>query len=639
MIQKEKHALQHLPFQQVRWGDGFWGEKVARNRSVTIPAVLHQLQETGHIDALKLEWKPGDPKMPHIFWESDLAKWMEGVAYSLATHPDSDLEALMDSIIDRMEKAQQPDGYLNAHFTVVEPQKRWSNLRDQHELYVAGHLIEAAVAYHQATGKAKFLEIMRRNVDLIAQVFGPGAGQKRGYDGHEEIELALMKLYRHTGEARYLELSQYFVNERGRQPHYFDEEARARGEDPEKFWASSYEYNQSHKPVREQDTAVGHSVRAVYLYAAMADLALETGDEALRAALDKLWDSVVKRRMYVTGGIGSTRFNEGWTWDYDLPNDSAYAETCAAIGLILWAHRMLLIDLDGKYADVIERALYNGVLSSLNLQGDHFFYVNPLEVSREGETEKQRLHLFTGHRKAWYGCACCPPNLARLFSSLGGYFYSRTADAFIIHQFGSSTVSFDLHGQPVTLRQETRYPWDGEVRLTIATDQPVTFDMRVRVPHWATSVDFAVNGEVLRPEMIKGYAVMRRTWQAGDTVLMRMTMPVERVRAHPRVAANAGKVAITRGPMVYCLESVDNGPNLHGLCLPEDSRMETAFMPDLLGGIVVITGQALREQSPGGALYQTGGPHRQEARITAVPYYTWDNRSEGDMLVWIRACS
>lgn len=478
---------------------------------------------------------------------------------------------------------------------------------------------------------------MRRYADYIGSLFGPGEGQKKGYDGHQEVELALVKLYRHTGEERYLRMSQFFIDQRGQAPHYYDEEAEARGEDPTKFWARSYEYNQSHKPVREQDTALGHSVRAAYMYSAMADLALETGDPALRQALEKLWDSAVNRRMYITGGIGSTRFNEGWTWDFDLPNDTAYAETCAAIALFLWAHRMLLLDLDARYSDVMERALYNGILSSTDLRGDHYFYVNPLAVDREGTNEKLRWHQFANHRREWYDCACCPPNIARVMASLGGYFYSQGPSEIVVHHFGGSHVNFNLGG-PVSLTQVTNYPWDGEVQLTVELEGTREFALRVRVPGWSHGATFEVNGQAVEPAVEKGYAVVRRSWSSGDMLTMHLPLPVERIRANPRVSADAGRVAITRGPLVYCLESVDNGPELDAICLPAESELAPAQRPDLLGGIVAITGAAVREQVMAGTLYSATPAQRENVTITAIPYYAWDNREEGEMRVWVREC-
>ncbi|HKD74532.1 MAG TPA: beta-L-arabinofuranosidase domain-containing protein, partial [Ktedonobacterales bacterium] len=376
-----------VPFRHVTIDDTFWAPRIQRNRESTLPFIYQNLQETGRIDALRLTWKPGDEPMPHIFWDSDIGKWIEAASNSLATTPDPALKQQVDDVIDLLAQGQHADGYLNTYFTVVAPGKRWTNLRDLHELYCAGHLIEGAVAHYQATGERKLLDIMCRYVDFIAQTFGKQSGQKPGYDGHEEIELALIKLYHATNDARYLELSRYFVDERGRQPHYFDNEARERGEDPQAFEMGTYEYNQSHLPVLEQTQVVGHAVRAMYLNSALADLAREQDDERLFAACRRLWDHLTTTRMYLTGGIGTSARNEGFTRDYDLPNETAYAETCAAIGLVFWAHRMLQLDCNRAYADVMELALYNRVLSGVSLSGDRFFYEDPL--ASDGTVHRQ----------------------------------------------------------------------------------------------------------------------------------------------------------------------------------------------------------------------------------------------------------
>jgi uncharacterized protein len=619
------------------WFEGhFWGDRLETNRTATIPAVYRKLKAHGQVDALRMDWKPGMPNKPHIFWESDLAKWIEAAAYTLAVDRDPDLEAQVDGLVEALGKVQQSDGYLNVYFTIVEPQARFTNLRDRHELYCAGHLIEAAVAYAQATGKTQFLHIMQRYADLIDRTFGPEPGQKRGYPGHEELELALVKLYRYTGEACYLKLSHFFVDERGAQPHYFDEEAQARGEDPADYWAKTHEYTQAHLPVRQQEDAVGHSVRAAYLYSAMADLAAETGDESLLQALLKLYESATSRRMYITGGLGSAAANEGFTWDYDLPNESAYSETCAAIGLFLWSHRMLQLDLDGRYADVMERCLYNNILASTSLSGDRYFYVNPLEVQRQPPGLMRLKHLASGHRQKWYDCACCPPNIARLFASLGGFFYTTNADELVVHHYAASRVSARVGNVDVNLHQETDYPWSGEIHITLDLKQPVAFTLRLRIPGWCRRAIVLANGEVMPPHVERGYAYCRRLWKPGDTVTLRLDMPVERVYAHPNVAADAGRTALQRGPLVYCLESVDNGPQLNAVRLPRSAALEPALESDLLGGVVTLAGEALRASGSGWAgLYQAYPTAPHKFAIKAVPYYTWDNRAEGDMLVWL----
>jgi len=624
-----------VPLDRVEVADRFWAPRIETNRTVTLPIEHEHLKRTGRIDAWKLGWRPGDPNPPHIFWDSDVAKWLEAVAYALAARPDAELERLADALIDDIAAAQQPDGYLNVHFTVVEPEKRWTNLRDWHELYCAGHLIEAAVAYHQATGKRKLLDVLCRYADHIAAVFGPRRGQKRGYPGHEEIELALVKLYRATGQERYLKLAQFFIDERGRQPHYFDAEAAARGDGRR----PPHDYNQSHLPVRQQATAEGHAVRAMYLYCAMADLAAETGDGELRRACRRLWRNVTERRMYVTGGIGSSRQGERFTFDYDLPNETAYAETCAAIGLVFWAHRMLALEGDGRYGDVMERALYNGVLSGVSLDGKRFFYANPLTVFPEALRDGGHV---AAQRQEWFGCACCPPNIARLLASLPLYAYSEGARTAWVHLYVQGRATLNVAGRQVEVRVQTDYPWREEVSLEVRPQRPGTFTLALRIPGWCRGATLSVNGNPLRLGDIvkKGYAKVRRAWARGDKVELKLPMPVERIEANPRVRMDCGRVALQRGPIVYCLEEVDNGPDLADLCLPRRAALRAQYRPDLLGGIVTITGAALRRDRSGWgrALYRADKSQALKVPITAVPYYAWCNRKPGEMLVWIREC-
>lgn len=626
----EPQKLTPVSFQKVVIDDTFWSPRQLTNRTKTIQAIYGKLQEIGYIDALKLDWHPGLPKEPHIFWESDLAKWIEAVSYTLATHPDPELDALLDQIIALLASAQQPDGYLNAHFTVVEPDKRWANLRDWHELYCAGHLIEAGVAHYQATGKRSLLDVMCRYADYIESVFGTEPGKKRGYCGHEEIELALVKLYRATGDERYLHLAQYFVEERGQQPHYYDIEARARGEDPADFWAKTYEYNQSHKPLRQQDQAVGHAVRAMYLYCAAADLVYETGDADLLRVCERLYESVVERQMYLTGSIGPGRHNEGFTRDYDLPNDTAYAETCAAIGLFLWMHRMVQIDGDGRYSDVMERALYNGILSGISLDGQRYFYENPLAVDRQNEGFRLKPH----HRQSWYGTACCPPNITRLLASLGGYVYSQSETDAVAHLYVQGRGEVQIAGQTVTLVQETNYPWDSAITIRVQPQQPTRFGLRLRIPGWCRQAAVQVNGEMWSAQPERGYVRIERLWTASDTVTLNLSMPVERVYAHPKVSADRGRVALQRGPVVFCLESADNGGSLDEISLPTTSILEARYEPELLGGVVSISGEAQRPAAAE-SMYADHPPATETVVFKAIPYCFWDNRDSGDMLVWI----
>ena len=626
-----KNQLRALSFTKVTIDDGFWSPRLRTNREQTIPSMYEQCQQTGRIDAFALRWRPGDEPVPHYFWDSDVAKWIEAASYSLASEPDGRLEALLDEVIALIASAQQSDGYLNTYFTAVAPERRWSDLRDAHELYCAGHMIEAAVAHFQATGKRSLLDVLCRYADHIAATFGTGEGQRRGYCGHEEIELALIKLYHVTGNERYLALSSFFVDERGQSPNYFEVERRERGTPgfSEGFRGQQRnEYDQSHKPVREQDRVVGHAVRAMYLYSAMADLARERQDETLKRACERLWVHLCEQNLYLTGGVGSSRNNEGFTNDYDLPNETAYAESCAAIGLVFWAQRMLHLDCDGRYADVMERALYNGILSGVSLDGTRYFYDNPLE-SRGNIS-----------RHEWFDCACCPPNIARLLASFGGYIYSQGEQEAVVHLYVQSETTFELVGQQVHLRQETEYPWDGTVTFKVDVEQQTMFRLKLRRPGWCREVALEVNGESYQANGEEyGYLVIEREWRAGDIVTLVLNMPVERVYAHPLVRADRQRVALQRGPLVYCLEGVDNGEDLDALFLGSNSRFEPTFAPEILGGIVVLDGHAQRlvieeeEQK----LYNTTPPTSIDARIRAIPYCLWANREQGEMLVWLRS--
>jgi len=616
-----------VPFRDVSLEGRFWAPRLRVNREATIPHEYLQCKETGRVDAFRLDWKPGVEPKPHIFWDSDIAKWLEAASYSLATHPDADLDALVDLVVALVASAQQPDGYLNIYFTAVEPERRWSNLRDAHELYCAGHMIEAGVAHFEATGKRALLHVVCRYADYIDSVFGREPGKKRGYPGHEEIELALVKLYRATGEDRYIRLAQYFVDERGQRPRYFDLEHDENADE----WQSDRRarYSQSHLPVREQDAAVGHSVRAMYLYSAVADLAGETGDADLLAAGRRLWEDVTGRHMYITGGVGSSASNEGFTTDYDLPNPTAYAETCANVGLVFWAHRLVQLDCDGRYTDVLERALYNGVISGVSTNGKKFFYANPLASNGRA------------HRADWFGCACCPPNVARLLASLGQYVYSVAPGEVAVHLYAEGSGRLVVDGHPVTVRQHTDYPWDGEVALALGLSAPARFALRLRIPDWCRGAAARVNGQEIDVAAAteRGYARIAREWRDGDRVELSLPMPVERVYAHPDVAEDFGAAALQRGPLVYCFESVDNpGVPLPHTLLPREGAFTATFDPEVLGGVVVVngTGAAVEDASVEGGLYRTRRPELRTVALKGVPYSVWDNREPGAMRVWLR---
>ncbi|HND61227.1 MAG TPA: glycoside hydrolase family 127 protein [Opitutaceae bacterium] len=633
-----------LPLSHVRLTRGFLAERARLVRDVVIPYQWEALNDrvagaepSGCVHNFQVAAgeKPG--KFYGLFWQdSDLAKWIEAASYRLATHPDAALEAELDRLIATLAKAQGADGYLNTYFQLVEPQNRWANLRDCHELYVAGHMIEAGVAHFRATGKRTLLTVVSRLADLIERTFGLGPGQIPGYCGHEEIELALVKLARATGEARYARLAAYFIDQRGREPNYLMEETRRRGEEklPWHMYFDGLATLQAARPVRELTEPVGHAVRQMYLLAAMADLARDLGDDSLRRSCDTLWASIVQRHLYLTGGVGSEPYGEKFTDPFDLPPDRAYAETCAAIGVIFFARRMLELGLRGEYADVMERALYNNVLSGMSLDGTKFFYVNPLELIPSVAKRRYECHLVKTQRVGWFGCACCPPNLARLFASLGEYLASQQPDGLALHLYAEGELRFTAAGRDVRLAVRTDYPWTETVAIEVRPAQPAEFTLRLRIPGWCRGATVAVNGQRTSLAVQDGYVALRRTWTAGDKVELTFPMPIERVYADPRVAPVAGRVALQRGPVVYCLEEPDHGDNLAAVALPRDAALTARTDPGLLGGCVVIEGQGQRTQRSA-QLYQASTPATVPQALRAIPYALWANRGEGEMRVWI----
>lgn len=612
---------------------GVLGRRLRIHLRTTLDYCFRRCEETGRIAALKQDWKPGQPNKPHKFYDSDVAKVVEGAAYTLALRKDPALYKRTRRIIALILRAQRPDGYLNSYFTTVTPRARFTNLRDDHELYCAGHLTEAAVAWFEATGERDFLDAMARYISLIARTFGRGRGQKRGYPGHEELELALVKLYRATGERRHLALARYFVDERGRAPSYFDREATARG-----AATTDLTQYQAHLPVRKQKQAVGHAVRAMYLYTAMADVAAECGDASLRRACRTLWRNVAERRMYIIGSVGSSAQGERFTADYDLPNETAYAETCAAIGLALWAQRMANLERDAYYADVMERAIYNGVLSGVALRGDRFFYANPLAVFPT-TFDSVRANV-QPVRQPWFNCACCPTNLARVLPALGSFAYAQCDGEARVHLYASGEARFRFGETAVWVKQTTDYPWTDRVRLDVAPERPAAFTLALRLPGWCRAPKLHVNGRNVRLDGVahKGYALLRRRWKRGDCVELVLPMPVERLRAHPKVTANTGRVALQRGPIVYCFEQADNGKELDQLALPKDARV-TAVRSGKLGGLVELRARGVRFRTArdSAASHDADRRHRLEsAALAAVPYALWGNRKAGEMLVWMR---
>ncbi len=590
-----------IPYNQVKLTSGFFFDKQELNRKTTLGAVYDRFSETGRIGAFKFGFPEKDPVQPHFFWDSDVAKWMEGAAYSLAHHPDAELEAKVDDIVDDIEKNQGEDGYFNIFFTVVQPENRWAN-RDWHELYCAGHLMEAAVAYAEATGKTKFLACMEKYADYISKVFMEDHSATFHTPGHEEIELALVKLYRHTGKKKYLDLAAHFINTRGTVEEH-----------------NKTNYNQSHLPVREQTSAEGHAVRAVYLYTGMAYLAKETGDESLLSACKTLWEDIAHRKMYITGGLGSTYIGEAFTTPFDLPPDQAYTETCAGIALCFFGNGMLALDNDARYADVIERALYNGVASGLSVSGDQFFYENPLEVNlSERFTSVWGARRFPAHRRvACFACSCCPPNVNRLLASIGGYVYGREGDTLYVNQFAAS----EMTDGDMTAAIETAYPNDGAVTITATGVRKIA----IRIPAWCDI--FKLNKDYT---MEKGYAVVEND---GTPVTVTFDLTPRRVWADPRVLRTAGQAAVMKGPVVYCAEGLDNGETtLHNYILTADfTAVEEAHAEY---GLPTLTVPCVKRVTDGDVLYRNAAPKTEKATLKLIPYYTFANRDETDMRVW-----
>lgn len=620
---------------RVSFDGGFWQSWTETVRNVTIPTQHKRLDEEGFLEVLDFD-KPAAPLVRPIqpsglsmqhFFDSDFGKWIEAASYTLKAHPNAELEAQIDEIVAKFEKGQMADGYLNSWFIRREPEKRWTNLRDLHEMYSMGHLLEGAVAYYEATGKRRFLDVMIRAVDHIIDTFGREPGKLRGYDAHEEIELALVKLYRVTRDPRHLALATYFVDERGQMPSYYDAEARNRGERPEDYVYKTYAYSQAHMPVREQEQVVGHAVRAMYLFSAMADLAQENDDPTLKAACDRLFDNLTGRQLYVTGGLGPSASNEGFTREFDLPNETAYAETCAAVALGFWSHRMAQIDLDARFTDRLETVLFNGALSGISRDGEHYFYENVLESHGQ-------------HRRwKWHYCPCCPTNIARFITSLGQYFYSTRDNELAVHLYGANSAELSVGDRFVRLRQQTNYPWDGDIKLQLAVDRPGRFTLQLRIPGWCRNVAVSVNGTVVDLERCtsNGYAAIEREWQDGDEVRINLAMPVDRIYAHPAVSEDGGRVALRRGPVVYCVEETDLGSEPQRLRLPALAEVISRYDAGLLGGATVLEGIAFEADSTGWekTLYRTAPPVLKPRPFRAIPYHLWANREAGAMTVWL----
>ncbi len=673
---RKDYPITPVPFTAVKVTDGFWAPRIETNRKVTIPAIFQKCEETGRIDNFAIAGRliKGEYKGER-YNDTDVYKTVEGASYSLMVHPDPDLDRYLDGVIAKIAAAQEPDGYLYTPRTAspgkVQPgtgEERWSELAVSHELYNAGHLYEAAAAHFMATGKRTLLDVALKNADLVVRTFGVGAGKRQGFPGHQEIELALVKLFRLTGKRDYLDLAKYFLDQRGRGltlRHYPPGNRFAIYNDATQI--------QAHKPVLEQDEAVGHAVRLTYMAAGMTDIAALTGDEAYFGAVRRLWNNVVGKKMYLTGGIGSRHDRERFGEAYELPNLTGYLETCASIGMALWNQRLFLLTGEAAYLDVMERVMYNGILSGVSLDGTLFFYPNPLESDG-----KYRFNKGRAGRAPWFGVACCPGNISRFLPSVPGYVYATRDDVLYVNMFVAGEAKIEMAGRAVGITQETRYPWDGTVRLTIDPGRKGRFALHIRVPGWArnrpvptdlysyadgaaggeTGVALRVNGRAVALDMDKGFARIRRTWKRGDTVEAVLPMAARRVVAHPAVKDDAGFVAVERGPLVYCAEAPDNGGRALGIVLPEGAGLEAEHRPDKLGGITVLAGQALaaepaavsrvrdveakdaaaddeEEAPPSSRRALAPGARLEPRRLVLIPYYAWAHRGEGEMSVWL----
>ena len=624
------YPITPVPFTSVTIQDKFWKPRIDTAVNVTIPYDFAKCEETGRID--NFAKAGGLMEGPHkgIFYDdSDVFKVVEGAAYALQIAPKQELESYVDNLIDKFAAAQEDDGYLYTART-IDPinidegcgPERWSNLAVNHELYNVGHMYEAAVAYYQATGKRKFLDVALKNADLIDSVFGPG--KRRDVPGHQEIEIGLLRLYRVTGEQRYLNLAKFFLDERG----------RANGRE-------LYGPNcQDHLPVIEQTEAVGHAVRAGYLYAGMTDIAALTADAAYASAVTALWDNVVGKKLALTGGIGARHEGEAFGDNYELPNLTAYNETCAAQANILWNHRLFLLSGDARCIDILERALYNGFLSGVGMDGTSFFYVNPLACDGEYPFNRERAMS----RQPWYQTSCCPTNVVRLLPSLSGYIYAQRDLALYVNLYVGGEAAIRLGGVDVGITQTTDYPWDGEVVFDIAVSKPCDFALKLRIPSFAQSFPYgkplpgdlyryldepadaprlSVDGEDMPVETQAGYATVYRVWEGSTSVRLSLPMRTRTVVAHPAVDELKDKVALERGPLVYALEAADNDAPVLDLALDESRLLRAERVPDLLGGITTIQGDAV-------------GPRGNTFRFTAIPYYAWGHRGDGQMTVWLK---
>jgi DUF1680 family protein len=613
--------MEAVNFSQVEIQDNFWKPRIFTVSKVTIPVCIEQTEvKTPRIRNFeKVAAKKGEKHEGIYYDDSDVYKALEAIAYSLKNYPDKELENKADEWIDKIAAAQQPDGYLNTFYTLNGLADRWTDM-DKHEDYCAGHLIEASIAYYNTTGKRRLLDVAIRLANHIDSVFR--LQNRHWVSGHEEIELALVKLYRLTGNKEYLDLADWFLQQRGHGYFY------SRPRDQEQY--------QDRFPVKEQTRITGHAVRAMYLYSGAADVAAAKNDTGYMKTMKQVWEDVVYRNMYITGGIGSSGRNEGFGDPYDLPNLQAYCETCASVGMVLWNQRMNLLTGDSKYADILERSLYNGALDGLSLKGDRFFYGNPL--ASEGEDS----------RSEWFGTACCPSNIARLVESVGNYIYAKSDDAVWLNLFIGSKATFEVKSNKVQIIQETNYPWDGKVRISVLPDKHSEFDLFIRIPGWAANepvpgdtyryldspsetISLSLNGKPVDYKMVKGYAVVRKTWKKGDVVQLDLPMPVRRIVAINEIKDDLNRAALQRGPLVYCFEHADNGGKTMNIVIPDNVSFKAEFKPEMLNGIVAISSEAPVIIISGNGL----SVDQVVKNVVAIPFFSWANRGEGQMQVWM----
>jgi DUF1680 family protein len=637
--QKQDYPIQPIPFTSVKLSDQFWTPRIETNRTVTIPASFARCESTGRVKnfVMAAEHK-GKFCTAYPFDDTDIYKTIEGASYSLAEHPDPKLSAYLDSLIAIIGKAQEPDGYLYTARSIdpLHPQswagpERWVNeSKMSHELYNCGHMYEAAAAHYMATGKRIFLNIALRNADLLVRTFGPG--KLHVAPGHEIVEMGLVRLYRITGKKDYLNLAKFFIDERGRKQY----NAKSKNE-----WENGM-YFQDDKPVIQQDEAEGHAVRAMYLYSGMADVAALTGDTAYLAAIDRIWNNMVGKKMYVQGSIGAVGDGERFGDNYELPNATAYNETCAAIGSVFWNQRMFLLHGDSKYIDVMEKTLYNGLISGVGLDGKSFFYTNAMQIKNgfSGvDTEPER--------SGWFTCSCCPTNVVRLIPSIPGYIYAEKGNAVYVNLFISGTGNLTVNNNAVKIIQQNNYPWDGGLLFTIVPANAMEMDLKIRIPGWAQNeaipsdlysyekksaqqVEIKVNGMPVNYKIEKGYAVLGRKWKKNDKVEVNMPMDVRRVVANNKIGKDNGKIALQRGPIMYCAEWKDNNGMASNIIVPKGAVFKPEFEAGLLNGVTVLKAEVKSINVD--ALGQNVST--QSTTLTAIPYYSWANRGKGEMMVW-----